>query len=387
MHHGRCDTRVAKLVQHQAERIAANRFAVDERDDPLQVGHPDDRIMTGAFDRDYDENGPVTMLDDRPTIGRDEITVAAGTIADHVRRTPTITVPGRDLGVDVDIVLKLEFLQHSGSFKARGAAHAILTSDIDDSGVVAASGGNHGAAVAWAAQRFGHTAHVFVPTTSSSVKVARLRQYAANVHQVGAVYSEAYAASQAHLGDHGGTSIHAYDDPVVMAGAGTCARELDRQAPGLDAVLLACGGGGLSGGCAAWFGDRAEIVAVETVGTATYARALDAGAPVDIPVSGLVADSLGATRLGATPWKALRAAGATSVVVDDADVTAACALLWTWLRIVVEPAAAAPIAAISTGAWRPSGRRVGVVLCGANISIELPTSAAGEEPAHPHEAD
>ena len=307
-----------------------------------------------------------------PSVTPDHIATAAGVIAPFVRRTPVLVVPGSEIGVDATLVLKLEFLQHSGSFKARGATHFMATQDIAESGIVAASGGNHGAAVAWAAQRFGHPAHIFVPTTASPAKVARLNDYGAEVHQVGEVYGEALAASKEFLAVHGGSSIHAYDDPIVIAGAGTCARELELEQPGLDAVVVACGGGGLSGSTAAWYGDRTEIVVVETDGTATYAAALAHGAPTDIEVSGIAADALGATRLGSHPWDALHRVGATSVVVSDADVVAARRQLWRWLRIVVEPAAAAPLAALITGAWRPTpGTHIGIVVCGANTTLDL----------------
>ncbi len=313
-----------------------------------------------------------------PELTPDDIQAANAAISPFIRHTPILEVPGNEIGVDTTLVLKLEYLQHSGSFKGRGATHFMATQPISDSGVVAASGGNHGAAVAWAAQRFGHAAHIFVPTTANPAKVARLLEYGADVRQVGAVYGEALAAAQEFLADRHGTSIHAYDDPIVMAGAGTCARELDLEAPGLNAVLLACGGGGLSGSTAAWYGDRTEIVVVETTGTATYAAAAEHGAPVDVEVSGIAADALGATRLGAHPWAALHGVGATSVLVSDNDVMAARQHLWRWLRIVVEPAAAAPIAALMTGAWRPqtAGDRVGVVLCGANTTLDLAPAAA-----------
>lgn len=308
----------------------------------------------------------------------DDIDRAAEVLAPLVRRTPTIEVPGSEIGLDATLVLKLEHLQYSGSFKARGATHFVATRPVAAGGLVAASGGNHGAAVAWAAQRFGHDAHIFVPVTASPAKVTRLRRYGAIVHEVGDVYRDALDASRRHLDIHHATAIHAYDDDVVMAGAGTCARELDRQAPDLDAVLLACGGGGLSGGTAAWYGDRTEIVAVETPGTATFAAADASGAPVDVEVSGIAADALGATRIGDTPFRALRAAGATSALVGDEDVIAARLHLWNWLRIVVEPAAAAPLAALMTGAWRPrsAGDRVGLVLCGANTTLDLTATSA-----------
>jgi threonine dehydratase len=320
-------------------------------------------------------NGEVTESDPRTTdaVTRDDIERAAESIGGHVRSTPVLEVPGREIGVDATLVFKLEYLQHSGSFKARGAAHFVTTRPIAADGIVAASGGNHGAAVAWAAQRFGHDAHIFVPTTATPAKVERLRGYGATVHEAGEVYGEAFAASRRYLHTHLATAIHAYDDPVVMAGAGTCARELDHAVPGLEAVVLACGGGGLAGSTAAWYGDRTEVVAVETTGTASYAAAVAAGEPVDVAVSGIAADALGAPRIGTTPFRSLRAAGATSVLVHDDDVLAARTQLWNWLRIVVEPAAATPLAALMSGAWTPRSPhdRIGIVLCGANTTLDL----------------
>ena len=202
-------------------------------------------------------------------------------------------IDGSELDTTGTVSLKLELLQHSGSFKARGATNFMLVNDIGPEGVVAASGGNHGAAVAWAAQRLGHRATIFVPTISAPAKVARLRGYGADVHQVGKVYAEALAASQDFLAGSGAIAIHAYEDDDVMAGAGTTGRELEEQAGPLDVVLVACGGGGLAGGIAAWLGDRTEIVACETAGTASYARAVEAGRPTGVLISGVAADALG----------------------------------------------------------------------------------------------
>ncbi|MDX2378852.1 MAG: serine/threonine dehydratase [Acidimicrobiia bacterium] len=301
-----------------------------------------------------------------------DISRAMDAISPYVRSTPVIEVPGDEFGIDATLVIKLEFVQRSGAFKARGATHYIATQPIADTGIVAASGGNHGAAVAWAAQRLGHEATIFVPTTSAPAKVARLAQYGATIRQVGEVYGDALAASREFLAQHAATSIHAFDDPIVMAGAGTCAMELEGQAGHLDAVLLACGGGGLSGGAAAWFGDRAEIVVCETDRTPTYAQALAAGEPVDVQIGGVAADALGAPRLGSTPWTALSAVAATSALVSDDELVAAQHLVWDRLRLAVEPAAAAPIAVLLSGRWQPSsaGRRVGIVLSGANRTIE-----------------
>ena len=300
-----------------------------------------------------------------------DIAAAMDAISPYVRRTPVIEVPGREFGVDATLVIKLEFMQRSGAFKGRGATHFVATQPIAPTGIVAASGGNHGAAVAWAAQRLGHKATIFVPTTSAPAKVARLVQYGAAIHQVGDVYGDALAASLEFLEERAATSIHAFDDPVVMAGAGTCAMEFEAQAGGLDAVLLACGGGGLSGGAAAWFGERTEIVACETEDTPTYATALEHGRPVDVEVGGVAADALGATRIGAVPWRALAEVGARSALVSDDELIAARDMLWDRLRLAVEPAAAAPLAALIERRWEPStsGGRIGLVLSGANRTI------------------
>ena len=313
-------------------------------------------------------------MTDRTAPHPGSIEAAAGTLRDHIRVTPIVEVPASALTdhavwASTSLVLKLEHLQHSGSFKGRGAAHFMATQTIGNDGVVAASGGNHGAAVAWAAGQFGHAANIFVPTIAAPAKVDVLRRFGATVHQQGAVFSEAHAASLEWLATHDATAIHPYNDPVVMTGAGTTSRELERQAGLLDAVLVACGGGGLAGGAASWFGTRVQVVACETSGTATYAGAVAAGEPVDVEVSGLAADALGATRLGDNPWRALHAVGAPSVVVSDEQLADAQQRLWDRLRLVVEPAAAAPIAALIDGTWTPRSRlagRVGVILCGGN---------------------
>lgn len=300
-----------------------------------------------------------------------DIELAAHAIAPHVRRTPNIEIPGASVGLDVTLVFKLEFLQVTGAFKARGAVHYVATQDVSEAGVVAASGGNHGAAVAYAAREFGLPAHIFVPTTANPAKVERLLTLNAMVHSIGDTYGDARDAAAEYLAEHEATHIEAFDDPVVMAGAGTVARELELDAQdggGLDAMLLAIGGGGLAGGAAAWCGDRMPIVACETAGTASYAAAVEAGEPVRVPVSGVAADHLGARRIGDVPWASLSAVGAESVVLTDDEVLEAQARLWRLLRVTVEPGVAAPFAALFTGRWVPEpGSRVGVVLCGANV--------------------
>ncbi|MFV0526033.1 MAG: serine/threonine dehydratase [Acidimicrobiales bacterium] len=326
-------------------------------------------------------------------VGPDHVNTAAGRIGGVVRSTPILVVPATDLVDDLDpdvtVVLKLELVQHSGSFKARGAGHAVISADIGPSGVVAASGGNHGAAVAWAARRLGHPATIFVPTITAPAKRARLDSYGATVVEAGANYAEAHAACLDHLAGWSDgpppVEIAAYDDPVVVAGAGTLARELSRQHPGLDAVLVACGGGGLAAGTAAWFGTTAELVACETTGTAAYAAARTAGQPVEVPVSGIAADALGASRLGALPFAQLQAVDARSAVVTDDGIRTAMAALWDRFRLVVEPAAAAPLAALLSGQYAPRpGSTVAVVLCGANTArLPVPPPVAAVNRSRP----
>ncbi len=304
------------------------------------------------------------------TLHPGDIELAAKRIERLVRRTPSITVEGRELDSHGTISLKLELLQHSGSFKARGASNFLLSTTIGEAGVVAASGGNHGAAVAWAAKRLGHKATIFVPTISAEVKVERLRSYGADVRQVGAVYGESYAASVEFQAESGATAVHAFEDELVMAGAGTTGREFAEQVTGLDTVLVACGGGGLAGGIAAWLGGRTRIVACETEGTQAFAEALRHGSPVDVDVSGVAADALGATRIGSLAWTCLSSAQATSAVVTDDEVTNARNVLWDRFRVVTEPSAAVPVAALLGGHVQVKpGEHVGIVVCGANTTL------------------
>ena len=300
-------------------------------------------------------------------VDRGDVLAAARRIGGAIRQTPVLAVDPTELGTPGRCWLKLELVQHSGSFKARGALNAVLQGPVPDGGVLGASGGNHGAAVAWAARRLGHRATIFVPEVVGPAKVARLRAYGAVVEVVPGVYADALAAAQRFGRGDAALSVHAYDDPAVVAGAGTVGVELEQQVPELDTVVVACGGGGLSGGLAVWFEDRVRLVVVETPGTATFAAARAAGRPVDVAVSGLAADALGATRLGAIGWDVLRTVDAGSAIVADADVRSAQRLLWDRYRLITEPAGAAAVAALTTGAYRPEpGERVAVILCGAN---------------------
>jgi threonine dehydratase len=292
-------------------------------------------------------------------------------IAPHLRRTPVLALePGALPGLDVPVLLKLELLQRSGSFKARGAFHKLLTSPRPAAGVVAASGGNHGAAVALAARTLGIPARVFVPSSSPASKVDRIRGYGAEVVVAGAVYADARVAALEWARATGALDIPAFDDAAVVAGAGTVAQELAEDAALVsgDSVLVAVGGGGLAAGCAAALASRGvRVVGVETETTACFHAALAAGAPVDVEVSGVAVDSLGARRIGAVPFAVLTSAGAGSAVVSDEAVRGAQRALWEGCRVAAEPGGATALAALIVGAYRPgAGERVAVVVSGAN---------------------
>jgi threonine dehydratase len=323
--------------------------------------------MTSAMTRPQDVPMPMPM----PITERD-VAEARHRIAPYIRRTPVLALEAGALeGVAGPITLKLELLQRSGSFKIRGAFHriaaAVAAGDLPAAGVVAASGGNHGAAVALAARVLGIAARVFVPSSSPASKLARIRGYGAEVVVAGAVYAEARAAALAWSETSGALDIPAYDDPHVAAGQGTLALELVEDAA-IDTLLVAIGGGGLAAGCAAALAPRGiRVVAVETQTTACFHAALAAGAPVDVDVSGVAVDSLGARRIGALPFAVLTAAGAISVIVPDPAVTAARAALWEGCRVAAEPGASTALAALVSGAYRPAdGERVAVVVSGSN---------------------
>lgn len=300
-------------------------------------------------------------------VDRATIEAAAERIAGRVRRTPVVEVEAGGFDQHGSLVLKLECMQHTGSFKPRGAFNRLLSTPIPAAGVIAASGGNHGLAVAWAAQRLGHRAEIFVPTIAPPIKVNRLRELGAVVHQVGAVYAEAFAASQAWHAETGAVVVHAYDQPEVVAGQGTMARELEQQCPDVDTVVVAVGGGGFIGGVAAWYAGRLRVVAVEPETSCALHAALAAGEPVDVDVSGVAADSLGARRIGSVAFPILRQHLHSVVLVSDDDIRAAVRRLWRDWRVIAEPGGAAALAAVLAGRYRPvAGERVAVVVCGAN---------------------
>ena len=309
-------------------------------------------------------------------LGLDEaaIRATAGRISRFVRRTPVIEVDGADFGLpDVRLVFKLEFLQHTGSFKSRGAFNHLLTREVPAAGVVAASGGNHGAAVAFAAMTTGHVATIFVPTVASPAKVEQIRSYGARLEIKGDRYADALTESERWVAATGAIPIHAYDQVETMQGQGTVGLEFEAQAPHLDALLVAVGGGGLIAGIGAWYSRRIAVVGVEPEAAPTLTRALEAGAPVDAPAGGVAADSLAPRRVGELVFPVAKRTLAGTVLVTDEAIVQAQRRLWKVLRIVTEPGGAAAVAALTSGAWKPArGQTVGVVLCGANTTIDWP---------------
>jgi threonine dehydratase len=303
-------------------------------------------------------------------VTREEIGRTHPRIAPHVRRTPVLEMAAEDLGLaGFTPILKLEHTQHSGSFKARGAFANLLLRAVPPAGVAAASGGNHGAAVAYAAQRLGHKARIFVPEISSPAKIARIRGYGADLVVGGQVYADALAACQAYAAATSALSIHAYDQAETMLGAGSVGLELEAQAPDLDSLLVAVVGGGLIGGIAAWYEGRVKVIAVEPRLAPTLNRALAAGRPVDAPARGIAADSLAPKRIGALVFPIVQKHVAQSVLVEDEAIADAQRVLWESVRIVAEPGAAAPLAALLSKAYVPRhGERVGILVSGANTT-------------------
>lgn len=298
------------------------------------------------------------------------IDAAAARIAPYIRRTPVLAVDGGDFGLPgVRLVFKLEFLQHAGSFKTRGAFNHLLTREIPEAGVVAASGGNHGAAVAYAAMRMGKPATIFVPSVASPAKMEQIRGYGAKLEIAGERYNDALLASEKWVAQSGAAPIHAYDQWETLQGQATVGRELEDQAADLDALLVAVGGGGLIGGIAAWYAGRVPVIGVEPEAAPTLTRALEAGEPVDSPAGGVAADSLAPKRVGALMFPIAQRHVARTVLVSDDAIREAQRALWKTLRVVAEPGGAAALASLTSGAWKPkAGDTVGVLLCGANTT-------------------
>jgi threonine dehydratase len=293
---------------------------------------------------------------------------AAARIAGRVRHTPLLRLSRDELGLGFPVTLKLELLQHAGSFKPRGAFNRILSEPgLPASGVIAASGGNHGAAVAYAAQSLGIRADIFVPELTSAAKRARIESFGARLVVGGATYADALAASRLHQAKTGALEIHAYDHPAVLSGQGTVAREFAADAPELTHVLVAAGGGGLIGGMAAWYAGGTALISVEPESCPSLHNALAAGHPVVSPVGGLAADALGARQVGDTMFPLAQAYVGDSVLVTDDAIAAAQHLLWDRLRLIAEPGGATALAALVARRWTPPADAViGVLVCGAN---------------------
>ena len=291
-------------------------------------------------------------------------------IRPFIRQTPVIEIDAAEFGLPANrLTLKLELMQHSGSFKARGAFANLLTRDVPQAGVVAASGGNHGAAVAYAAMKLGKPAKIFVPSVSSPTKVQRIRDYGADLTIEGDRYADALAASEGWAQQTGALPVPAFDQNETIMGQGTLGLELADQAPDIDTLLVSVGGGGLVAGLAAWYGGRIKVIGVEPLASPTLTRAFEAGHPVDAEAGGLAADSLAPRRVGEQVFPIVQKYARQTVLVSDTAIAEAQATLWRALRIVAEPGGAAAFSAILSGAYRPAaGERVAVVICGGNTA-------------------
>jgi threonine dehydratase len=301
-------------------------------------------------------------------ISADQIRSTYRLLAPHIRCTPVIDVAGADFDLSIgSLSLKLELLQHAGSFKPRGAFTNLLTREVPAAGVGAASGGNHGAAVAFAAMKLGIPAKIFVPSVASPAKIQQIRGYGADLVIAGERYADALAASEGWLAQSGAMSIHAFDQVETLLGAGTVGLEFEQQRNDLDTVLVSVGGGGLIAGIAAWFGGRVKVVGVEPELAPTLTRALEAGRPVDAEAGGIAADSLAPRRVGELVFPIVQGYVAGTVLVTDDSIREAQRLLWKVMRVVAEPGGAASFAALTSRRYVPKpDERVGVLLCGAN---------------------
>ncbi len=295
-----------------------------------------------------------------------EIEAAARRIAPHLLRTPVLR---HDALCAQPLELKLEQVQHTGSFKVRGAFNTLLSREVPEAGLVAASGGNHGAAVAHAARALGHRARIYVPELAGAAKIALIRSLGADLVVVPGAYGDALAAALEYEAETGAMQIHAYDAPGTVAGQGTVFREWEAQGLAADTVLVAVGGGGLIAGAMAWFGGRRKVVAVEPARAPTLARALEQGPETEVEVSGIAANALGARRIGRICHELALAQEIESVLVSDEAILAAQEALWQGGRQLAEPAGAAALAAVLSGAYRPApGEKLAVLVCGANVA-------------------
>jgi threonine dehydratase len=305
-----------------------------------------------------------------PLITPERIAETGRLIRSHVRHTPNLRVDMADFGLgERPVDLKLEFMQHSGSFKARGAFTNLLTRSLPPAGVVAASGGNHGAAVAYAAMRLGVPANIFVPAVTSPAKAERIRSYGADLVVGGDRYADALAASEKFVAETGALAVQAYDQVETLLGQGTLGAEIEADLPDITTLLVAVGGGGLIGGIAAWFRGRVKIIAVEPEGSPTLNMALEAGQPIDAPTEGIAADSLAPRQVGKLMFPIAQVFVDRSVLVSDDDIRLAQQALWDKLRIVAEPGGGAAFAALLRGRYVPApDERVAILLCGANTT-------------------
>ena len=303
-------------------------------------------------------------------VDRGSIAQTERLIRPHIRRTPVIEVDAVDFGLAAArLSFKLELLQHAGSFKTRGAFANLLTREIPPAGVVAASGGNHGAAVAYASMKLGIPAKIFVPSISSPAKVRRIRNYRAELGITGDRYADALAASEVWAKQSGALSIHAFDQRETLLGQGTTGLEIEEQSPDLDTLLVAVGGGGLIAGIAAWFGSKVKVVGVEPETAPTLTMALKAGGPVDAPAGGVAADSLAPRRVGTLVYPIAKRYVDHVVLVPDHAIHRAQLALWEALRVVAEPGGAAAFAALISGRYEPRpGEHVGILLSGGNTT-------------------
>jgi len=312
------------------------------------------------------------LVGEATIVERGDIQAARRRIAGHVRSTPVLEAGAGSFGLETPLVLKLELVQHTGSFKSRGAFNKMLASDVPSAGVVAASGGNFGLAVAYAARELGHHAEIFVPDTSPAAKIEGIRGLGADVEIVPGYYHEASVVAAARQAESGALAMHPYDQPEVVAGAGTVGLELAEQVPDADTILVAVGGGGLIAGVASWFRGDVRVVGVEPEACPTLHDALRAGAPVDVDVGGLAADSLGPRRVGAIAFAAASAWVERVVLASDEAIREAQRRLWHDAHLVAEPGGAASLAGLIAGAYQPAAdERVVVVVCGANTDPAL----------------
>jgi threonine dehydratase len=305
-----------------------------------------------------------------PVIDRDRIASTYETIGPHIRRTPVVEVDGSDFGLEgITLSFKLELLQHSGSFKARGAFTNLLTREVPAAGVVAASGGNHGTAVAFSAMKLKKPARIFVPEVASPSKLERIREYGADLVVTGERYADALAASEIWAAQSGALRVHAFEQLETLLGQATVGLELEEQCPDLDTLIVAVGGGGLIGGIASWYASRIKLVGVEPEAAPTLTRALEAGRPVDAEAGGIAADSLAPKRVGEIMFPIAQAHVQQVLLVSDESIQDAQKALWKVLRVVAEPGGAAAFAALLSRRYQPRpGERVGVLICGGNTT-------------------